>query len=250
MKASLLIVVTDRADSLRNTLYSIARQKTSFPFEVCILDVGSSTDLEPLIREFLPDVKYKKLNKNVDFIYTKGMCLDLAIPDSDIIVIQANDVIQTKDFTLEELCKNVGPKTIALAEVVDMPIGKDLYMNFEQGVGEILNNWNNYIKRRKATVDGVPYKLATYRTGKDSSALLFFLGAIRREDLESLDFTKNNCDAVIGPKIRQNKFIVNYPAVRAIHQRHTKFTYPCPLVNSCKFHCIRKTDHEKKIRRG
>jgi len=241
MKVSLLLVIKDKKDLLQNALYSLARQKTSFPFEVCVLDVNSSMDLEPFIREFMPTVKYKKLDEDVDFIYTKGMCLDLASPDSDVIVIQAEDVIYTKDSALEELCKQVGPKTVSMAEVLDIPIDKYFHKNFESNMKKILSNWDSYMHYYDGEIDGVRYTLNPYYTGKElPAAILFFLGAIRREDLILLDFQRNNCDGVLAPKMKSLGFKINYPNVKGIHQRHTKTVHFCPIVDSCTYHCIRK----------
>ena len=247
MKVSILLVVKNKKDSLRNVLYSIVRQKTSFPYEVCVLDVNSSIELEPFIREFIPDVRYKKLDEDVNFIYAKGVCLDLADPLSDVIVIQGEDVIQTQDFALEDLCKQVGPKTVSIAEVLDIPIDKDFHKRFEPNMENILFDWGSHIYMHKSEIDGVKYTLNSYRTGKElPAAILFFLGAIRREDLSLLDFQENNCDAVIGPKMKELGFKVNYPDVKGIHQRHIKISHFCPVVDSCQYHCIRKVKKEKE----
>ena len=241
MKVSLLLVVKDKKDVLRNTLHSIIKQKTSFPYEVCVLDINSSENLAPFIKKIIPDVRYKKLNMDIPFIYTKGICLDLVSSNSDIIVIQGNDVIQVYDFTLEDLCRNVGPKTVSIAEVIDIPVDKDLYKNFEPKVNAISRNWNNYIQCYYGKIDGVEYSLSPRYTGRKSSSILFFLGAIKKDDLNLLNFVKNNCDAVLSPKMKKLGFKINYPDIKGIHQRHPKTSYPCPIVNSCQYYCIRKS---------
>jgi hypothetical protein len=79
--------------------------------------------------------------------------------------------------------------------------------------------------------------------GPPEGSWLFFCGAINRKDLEFLEFKKVNCDAIIGPKMHQNNFVPNFPPVKTIHQQHPKSAYPCSIVNSCEYECIRKTNH-------
>jgi len=240
MKVSVIMATWNKHKYLPNALYSLARQKTSFPFEVCILDDYSDIDPEPIIRQFLPDVKYKRLDKQSGFIFSQGKCLvDLTSPDSDVILIQSDDIIHTQDDSIELICKSVSPKNISLAEVIDTPISDNLFKDFDNNIKPILLNWDSYKQIEPQEIDGIMYNLNTLYSGEGLSSWLFFLGAISRKDLEFLEFTKNNCDAVIGPKMKQSKFKVNYPPVRAIHQRHPKFAYPCPIVDSCTYDCIR-----------
>ena len=178
-------------------------------------------------------------------MFSQGKCLDLASPDSDIILIQSDDIIHTQDNSVELICKTVGPKKLSLAEVVSIPVANNLFENFHNNIKTILSKWNSYIIVENTNIDGVNYMVNNLYSGKvrAEGSWLFFCGAISRKDLEFLEFEKVNCDAVIGPKMRQNNFVPNFPPVKTIHQQHPKFAYPCPIVNSCKYNCIRKTDH-------
>lgn len=89
-------------------------------------------------------------------------------------------------------------------------------------------------------IDDKLYNVYTRYSGKGRKSHLFFCGAISKSDLEHLGFRDINCDAVIGPKIDKANFNRLYPPVKVIHQRHPKKVYPCPIVNQCKYHCIRK----------
>ena len=239
MKASILIVATDGYDALRNSLYSLSLQRTSFPYEVCVLDVNSTIELEPLVRKYIPNAKYRKINDSkVVFMYSQGICLDLADPLSDVIVIQGNDIIYTQSNNLENLCNGVKPKLVSMAEVLNMDIDADLYKNFNSEIGKILNNWEIYARRTPPTGDIKP-KEKKY-SGPGSNAILFFLGAITRKDLEEAQFRKNNCDAVLYPNLARLGVGMCHPGVKGVHQKHFKIIYPCPIVDECKYNCSRK----------
>lgn len=246
MKVSVIMATRNKNDMLPNTLYSLAKQKTSFPYEVCVIDDHSDIDPESIIRQFIPDVKYKRLEKQVGFMFSQGLCLDLVSNDVNIIVIQSDDIIYTSDDSLEKLVAPVESKVIALAEVVDIPIPENLFNSFDNEVNKILNDWQSYIKRGPQKIDDRVYRnVWTKYSGKGHPSWLFFLGAIRKEDLELLDFKTNNCDAVISPKMKKLGFKAKYPAVKGIHQNHPKSLYPCPIEDTCTYYCGRKNKKRK-----
>ncbi len=233
MKVSLFMSTYNKNSVLPNTLYSISRQKTTFPLEVCVVDDCSDIDPEPIIKGFLPDVKYRRLSEHIGPQFAKNQCLDLMSPDTDVVILQSCDVIQAHPFTVEELCKHVGDKTITLAEVIDIRTNILLFQNFDFEVQHMLDNWERYIT------------YSTTQVGrKRPNEWLFFLGAIRREDLESIGYGDNSCDAVLHQTMRHREF--NRPTllayVKGIHQCHPKTWYICPLVETCEFYCSRTWD--------
>jgi glycosyltransferase involved in cell wall biosynthesis len=259
MKASIFIATYNRNKELLNALHSLSKQKTSFPIEYCIIDDHSDVDPEPLIRKFLPDAKYKRLKKRVGFVYSQSYCYDLISPDSDIIVLQAADVIYTTNNILEELCKGTDIGVFTLAEVVDIEIESDVCEKFNEKMSEILNEWNSHIKFRWLKIDNdvdfnKRYKSYTKYTGRNINgqdlSWLFFAGAIRREDLEDLGFSSGSvmCDAVLNQILRINEYEANIlDHLKVIHQRHSKIVYPCPVIDKCLIRCIRKTDSWKLL---
>jgi len=197
MKASVLIATYNNHSVLYNALHSLARQKTNFPIEYCIVDDHSDIDSESIIREFFPDAKYKRLSERTGFEYSQSYCYDLVSPDSDVIVMQAADVIYTADNILEELCKGIGIGTFTLAEVVDMVIEPDMYKNFDEEISNILENWDSYVEWRWVwfinDIDRTRrFKSQTKYTGKnykgEDLSWRFFAGDIDREDLEDIGF--------------------------------------------------------------
>ena len=233
MKVSILMSTYNKNHTLVNTLYSISRQRTTFPLEVCIVDDCSTVDPESIVRGFLRDVKYRRLSKHVGPQFAKNQCLELMSSDTDVIVLMSCDVVLAQIFAIEELCKYVGDKTIALAEVIDIPTSTLLFQNFDSEVPRMLASWENYV---------------TYRTTQVGrmrpNEWLFFLGAIKGKDLEDIGYRENSCDAVLHQTMRHQEF--NKPNllayIKGIHQNHPKTWPPCPLVETCEFYCCRTRD--------
>lgn len=240
MKVSVIICTYNKHGYLPNALYSLSIQKTSFPFEVCIVDDYSDIDPEPIIRQFIPEAKYMRLEEHIGFMFSHGKCLELVDKESDVILIQSDDIIHTRSDSIELICKDVKSRTISLSEVVDIPMENNIINDFDNIVNSITSNWDSYIKTEFIPIDGLKYRINSKYSGSGCRSNLFFCGAISRTDLDYLRFSDINCDAIIGPKISKAEFNRIYPSVKVIHQRHPKSVYPCPVVNECKYHCIRK----------
>lgn len=250
MKVSILMATYNKNEILPNVLYSIAKQNPPFSYDVCIVDDHSDIDPEPIIKKFIPNARYKRLDKHTGFIEPYSYCFRNIVPkDTDIVILQSCEVIHAQNNTMEELCKFVGERTITLAEVVDIPININLYQNFDTEIKEILSNWNNYMitniqkadkEESETQISKIEYTLQTRYSGKNYPGWLFFLGAIRKDDLEKIEYGKNSCDAVIAPKMRSLNFKAEYPDVKGIHQRHSKIIYYCPIVKECEYECGRR----------
>lgn len=247
MKVSVIIATWNKHEYLPNTLYSLIKQKTSFPLEICIVDDCSDIDPEPIIRQFIPEVKYMRLEEHIGFMFSYGKCLELVDKESDVILIQSDDIIHTRSDSIELICKDVKSRTISLSEVVDIPMENNIINDFDNIVNNITSNWESYIKTEFIPIDGLKYRINSKYSGKGHRSNLFFCGAISRTDLDYLRFSDISCDAIIGLKISEAEFDRIYPPVKAIHQRHPKSVYPCPIVNECKYRCIRKEGHLERI---
>ena len=231
MKVSLLIAHYNKNECLPNTLYSIARQRTSFPMEVCFVDDCSDIDPKPIVDKFLPDAKYLRLEKNAGSQFVRKYCMDLMSKDSGTTVILSTDVIIPQSFGVELLCNGLrsflNEKRVAFAYVRNTPVPKDLYLDFEVGVEDILKNqWNGEV------YSGIQRKQHWY----------MFFSAIRLKDLKTLEFDKNNCDVLVDYKMRQNQIYPIYlPGIKGIHQQHESIIYPCKILKECPHLCYRKS---------
>lgn len=218
MKASLYMATYNKNELLPNTLYSIARQKVPFPLEVCIIDDCSSIDPEPIIRQFIPEAKYKRFDTRQGFDVVTSYALDLASIDSDVIIFQSADVIHCNPNTIERLCEEVGEKIGCMATVRDTFPPHDMYKSFGELLPKIFDQWNKGKFRS--------YPNCNY----------FFLGALRIEDYKSLKcITEPYCDIMLADELIHSKIRFKYPKdILGFHQPHGQTTIPCTRLNSCK----------------
>lgn len=228
MKAAVLIAHYDKNAQLRNTLAGIARQVTTFPFEVCIIDDHSKVDPVSIVEEQLwgkssmMSYKYKRLEKNVGGQFSHGMCMDLVSDDVDVIVVMSCDVVMVGTNIIEELCKRVKGKQVVTAEVHDIPIPEDMYKNFEAHIERSMKMW-----------DGA-------RTYSNPIRMYMFLSAVRRDYLEMSGYCELNCDYITHIQFeRMGMKHYIYQDLKAIHQHHKNLEYTCSIQKDCEYPCMK-----------
>lgn len=235
MKASILMSHFNKNECLPNTLHSISKQKASFPFEVCIVDDGSKVDPGPVIKKFLPYAKYQRYDHiGFEKILSKGFTT-LIDPQSEIVIIQSCDIVYTQPFIVEELCKNLKPHSIAMAEVKCLPIKLDMYKNFDVEINNYLTNWNN--------IKGAYYSGSKRPPNKGYIDYIFFLAAMFKKDLyKYVRYDVCDCDCVVNYNIKYHKIIpIFLDNLKGIHQLHKRNKYPgCSLLKTCNISCRRK----------
>ena len=226
MKASIFMSTYNKNDVLPNVLYSIARQKTDIPFEVCIVDDCSDVSPVPIIKEFLPEARILENDKNFGPFIISGWCLDMIADDSDIIIMQSADVIWSQDTILQELCEGVSDKTIALVRVSNASrelAPPDMYKDFEGGVKAVTEGWSTGTQVCRFGEGGRWY---------------FFLGAILRRDFESMKTREPFCDEMLHRMMQSEGLKVNDMShLRGIHQEHPEYWKECPYMDTCDIHC-------------
>ena len=226
MKATIYMSTYNKNDVLANTLFSIARQKSSVPFEVCIVDDCSDVDPEPIIRKFIPDAKYIRLKKRCAFDVMESYALILASKDSDILIKQSADVIHGSIDTIEKLCNGVDTKQICMAAVSNTNPPHDVYKYFDKYLPNLFKQ--ALIGRKRS------------KPGKSQTSYYFFLGAIKRSDYESLKCTEGPyCDVILGNELIENNFFADYSKkIVGFHQDHSKTTVPCSRIDTCNLLCF------------
>ena len=253
MKASILLATYNKNDCLPNTLYSIARQKVSFPFEVCIVDDISIVDPEPIVRKFFDiegsktyfsgkdsnssaltnaHAKYKKLYNHVGGQFSQSLCCDMMDKDTDIVIIQSCDVMYLQDNTIQRLCDTVKPGYFTMAIVKNIAVKPNLWEDYDEEIKPVLANWDQ--------TQGINIYSGKDRPGGD---WLFFLGAMTKEDLLKIDFDYRCCDVVVQQKIKEHGMQpIFLEDVKAVHQKHPPADlWPCSIVDRCEYWCKRKT---------
>lgn len=236
MKVAICIATHNKDEALNNVFYSISRQKTSFPFEVVIVD-DASEDITGLMEAGARHLEAKGvphkvmfLSRNVGCGRSQAFCLDLLSEGVDTIVLQSADVLYASDDVLERLCRETAPGRFALAEVRNVLVDPELwrswdknlpyYLEFERQM-ETLHHINSdpdqphsgsyTIQHTIFSGPGQPRPLERF---------YFFLGAIRKDDLLETCFAMNCMDKAISNDLhRLGKECVYVDAV-GLHQRH------------------------------
>ena len=226
MKATLYIATCNKNDVLSNTLFSIARQKVSFPFEVCIVDDHSDVDPEPIVRKFIPDAKYMRLDKRYGSDTSNTYMQEMASKDTDIFIRQSADVIHARPDTIEMLCKGVKKKQVCMAAVSNTNPPHDIHSYFGKYLPKL---YKQAAKGRKRS-----------RVGKTQTSFYFFLGAILKSDYNSLKCTSGpHCDVMLGDELIAKGFVANYPKnTIGFHQQHEQNLAPCSRIDTCELFCF------------
>lgn len=231
MKTAVFLATYNKNKYLPNTLYAISRQKTSEPFEVCIIDDHSKEDPEPIIRKFLPDAKYVRLPKTVGFMFSHCYNMDIVSPEVENVIIMSSDVIMASENIIEDFVSVVKHGSPIFGEVLSMKVPKTLHQKFDSEIILALDKWRKVFAHKENICTG-RHRLTSW---------LFFLGAIKKDDLYSIEFNYNCCDGVLAPKMMDFKFKPEiYPRIKGIHQFHGKqIIHPCTIEEICKYYCAR-----------
>jgi glycosyltransferase involved in cell wall biosynthesis len=246
-QVSVLLAIKNKRGVLPNVLFSIAQQKTSFPWEVCIINDDPQDNIEPLVRQFLAREKissnlvrvvYGTMSSSSGFNFAPAACVKLMAPSSLVGIIMSADCILLNDDVIESLWERVESKKMVLAEVADLSLPVNLYQNFDVEVGKLLSQWQVFLTEDRVQV-----------ARNRPHIWLLFVGAMMKEDMLQLDYVKNCCDAVLWQRMKApasgyTAEILTY--AKAVHQIHRHVPYFCPLVKSCTYHCCR-TFETKRI---
>jgi len=239
MKASICMSIYNKNDFLPNVFYSLSKQKTTFPFEVCIVDDHSDVDPYPIIEEFLVrkgiPVNYHRFDKYEGFMHAYDLVLKMSSKDCDRMILQSADVMYLEDNIIEELCKNLTPKKFTMLEVYNLQILKDFYLDFEKNKNEMLQNWDKFEK--------LEHQLLYYEGLKRPTTWFFFLGAILKKDLHE---NYAVCDMLFNRNLHSNRMRPKFLNLHAVHQNHEHQKYVCPLLKTCGI-CSRKKRRKGRL---
>ena len=231
MKASIFIATYNKRECLSNTLYSISQQVTTFPFEVCVIDDCSVDNPEALVKEFLPDAKFKRLAKHVGLPWTQSYCCELMSPDTTVVVIQSADVMYLGTDVLQKLCDTVRPGWFSMATVKNIQVDPNLHKTSGWIDSGDIPGWD--------IVKGMDIYSGQDRPGGD---WLLFLGALTKEDMYKIDFDYRCCDVVLQQRMKEEGLNpVFLSETKAIHQKHPPaHLWPCSIMDKCEYWCRRK----------
>ncbi len=252
-KVSVVFAVRDRPYALKNALYSMNRQETDLPVEFCIFNDASKESPEPIIKEFLTNFDYKfgSSKKQLDVYGAVPSALELASPESNVIILTCSDVIWTDKNTIDTLCEHVGDKHVSFANVINTPIQVDFYEEFDINAGDILSHWDDYNNHHwSIKMQGkVFHNVWNLKSGPARDSWIFYLGAILKKDILSTGIQHHWCDAIFDQKTRKVRategWDATYTGLRAIHQQHNKSFHYCSKVKTCPYDCVKKQEKWK-----
>lgn len=236
MKVAICIATHNKDEALNNVFYSISRQKTSFPFEVVIVD-DASEDITGLMEAGARHLEAKGvphkvmfLSRNVGCGRSQAFCLDLLSEGVDTIVLQSADVLYASDDVLEKLCRATYPGRFALAEVRNVLVDPELWRSWDKNLPYHLEferqmETLHHINADKRQPRNGSYTIQhTFFSGPGQPRPLerfyFFLGAIRKDDLLDTCFATNCMDKAISNDLHRLGKQCVYVDVVGLHQRH------------------------------
>jgi len=242
IEASILMAISEfdaKRDSLINTLYSIAKQKTSFNFELCVVDDKSGIKIENLLNVFFknnpnPNLKrivVKTLEEKLGFTGAPAQAIKITSPESQKMFILASDCVLLKETSIEKIINRLQTrKTIVLSEVAEVKnITYRFHKNFYENASKIINQWQTHVMTKPLMVSRL-----------NPHSWLFFAGAAFKKDLLSIDYDKVSCDAVLWQKMMPKDWSAEIiTSIPVAHQSHPRTAYPCPRVSECNFYCNR-----------
>lgn len=226
MKASVILTTWEKNKVLPNVLESLKRQKTSFPFEICVFDDCSSEDPGSIVNTFLPEAKYKRTLNRLGGRQSRAEAIKMIDSKSEIVVLSSSEIIFLQPNILDEMCKQVEPSKVINIAVKDLHTDLDFYKDFESNANTYLEKWNSY---------------KNVYSGPSRSGNWLFVCALTREDFYKLEWDVNCCDR-INQFIFQEKGIKikNLWNLKAIHQSHLSYRHSCPSLKTCRFAHIGK----------
>ncbi|MCK9596709.1 glycosyltransferase family 2 protein [Candidatus Pacearchaeota archaeon] len=210
-------------------LYSLTKQKTDFEYQLCIVDDNSTIDPESIIKSYFHNVKYKRLDQHYSFDTMMSFIVDFVPEDTDIIVMQSADVVYMSDNILQTLVDNCLPDQASFCTVA----------NVNKELTEKANNVNNFYGWLKLVNEDWQINPPTIRSGKVAIQNYFFLGAIRKKDMELLDDIKRPwCDIMLHYNMANYGIKAIYPDnIYGAHLWHEPSLVMCQNMDHCNLVC-------------
>lgn len=211
---------------LPNTFTAISMQKVNFDYEVCFLDDCSYHDPKPLYEKYLkvPHKKGWRLKYHIgtlgypwnfphhpNFKNSMSMSLDMLSPDVEIVVMNHGDVIMTKNNMLQQFVDRVKDKAPVIPNVYTRKVPEDLYLYFEEGIEEYLDDINKH-----SLYQGID----RLSQGAMAPVLMCFL---RKNLINDIEYNKSAHEHNVGAKFMQLKYEIikiDENEMVGIHQAH------------------------------
>lgn len=163
MKCSICIATYNKPEALQRTLESIIAQAISLEWELIVVDDGSPGNETYKVCSEFRAVRYTRIDREPKY-RNPSAARNLAYRQAkgEIIICQSDDVIHYTPDSVERLVSYLLPRSFVLATVINVDSKGNPYRNVAgKGYGDHLQTYVSPQRKRA----------------------LFFLGALRREDL-------------------------------------------------------------------
>lgn len=241
MKVAVILTFYNKQYCNKNTVYSVLRQITDFPFEVLIVNDASPTDdfsfLNKVKLQNNINLKYSKNEKNLGSNFGHKTALKMMSNDVDIVVTQSSDVMYATQHTLQKLVEGVDNKHYTSGTVANIQVNPNLWKDLKNGLPKL-------IKKKWPRMENPKTKYMY--TSKSNPRLYWFLAAIKRKHLMNyFTWADNACDVKTKDELirlkREEKLFCRFvDEAMAIHQSHPQNIHPCPIMDQCPYTCVRK----------
>ncbi len=236
MKVSIFMPVYKKNYALPAVLYSLRLQKVDFEYQLCVIDDCCPEKPWTIIKEYFPNAKYKRLDRHHSFDTVMGFCFDFVPKETEIIIMMSADVVCSNENVLQTLYNNCLPNQAAFATVANA--SKQLTeacseIFFRLADTKEFYNWLSLVNKDWNTT---PPQI---RSGKTAYQDYFFLGAIRKEDMEVFDNIKKPwCDVMLHYNIANYGIKCFYPEnTFGIHLWHEPTLLKCANMDTCNYIC-------------
>lgn len=155
LKCSIVMSTRNKAEELERTLKSIFSQKVPFPYEVIVVDDGSTDSTKDVCKKY--KLKYIHLENDHYRNPSKARNMGYKVARGEIVIAQSDDIIHRKPNTIQALVENLKQGEFLIAEV------------------------HNY-----EFVNGIPSRFILEYSGLKIEHPYFFLGALWRTDLYAI----------------------------------------------------------------
>jgi glycosyltransferase involved in cell wall biosynthesis len=164
-KASVIIPSFKRRQLLRRLLQSLASQRSSYPFEVIVVNDDPQDDLSPLELEF-SDIPIKVINLSADHGRSIARNTGVRSSTGEILIFLDDDMTVVEDFIEQHIRTHTDPRNAVIGNVLSAPEhARDPLARYIERQG---------VKKRRP---GQPLAPRCFRTGNGSVARQMFYDA-------------------------------------------------------------------------
>lgn len=241
MKAAVILSFYNKQYCNRNTVYSVLRQFTDFPFEILIINDNSPTDdfsyLKGVKLQDNITLKYRKNKTNKGSNFGHQTAMEMMSDDVDIVVTQSSDVMYAHQNALQKLVEGVDDTHYASGTVANLKVDTDLWKTMRDDLPKIVQN--RWPKSKNP-------KTKEMYVSRTNPRYFWFLAAIKRDHLRNyFTWWDNACDVKTKDELqkleKEGKLYRRFvDQAMGIHQSHPSKVHPCPILDTCPYSCVRK----------